>query len=70
MSHIGFDQRQVPKQQTSPKKLEDSNGNDEKTSDIDFPSVPFDNMPNRNGANNSSDSYDDLAARFANLKKK
>ena len=63
VSHIGFDQKTIP---TQHKKIDpdenESNG-------IDFPSVPSDNMPNKAG-NNSKDSYDDLAARFNNLKKK
>ena len=59
----------MSKQHTNSKRTEESNESDEKNNNIDFPSVPSDNMPNKKGANNSSDSYDDLAARFANLKK-
>jgi len=60
----------VSKQQAESKRTERSENDDDNKS-IDFPSVPSDNMPDKKGgAGNSSESYDDLAARFANLKKK
>jgi hypothetical protein len=59
----------VSKQQAESKKT-DKNENDDDNKNIDFPSVPSDNIPDKKGAGNSSESYDDLAARFANLKKK
>ena len=59
----------MPKQQAGRKKTERSENEDD-NKNIDFPSVPSDNIPDKKGAGNSSESYDDLAARFANLKKK
>ena len=76
MSYIGFNNTSTsPNQNQYPTKKQPPNNDN-----IDYPSVPdslpslpnFNNNRNKNNTanNNPTDSFDDLAARFENLKKK
>lgn len=75
VSYIGFNQTNAAQALPTKKSIPSSNNN-ESSDNIQYPSVP-DSLPqlnnrtnNNNSSNNGSDSFDDLAARFENLKKK
>jgi hypothetical protein len=76
VSYIGFNNTSTsPKNNQYPTKKQPPSTTAD-NDNIDYPSVPdtlpkFNNNSKNNSANsNPSDSFDDLAARFENLKKK